>query len=77
DIIRVLVSLRPLDKGITTVINSEETILCIFTLNFLTNLVGGNTTINIKGIKAKKYCRFCYIDSNKRGNLDYNMLSNS
>ena len=59
------------------IINSEETILCVFTLNFLTNLVRGNTIVNIKEIKAKKYYRFCYINSNEKGNLDYNILSNS
>jgi hypothetical protein len=52
-------------------------ILCVFTLNFLTNLVGGNTTANIKEIKAKKCCRFCHVDGNKKGNLDYNTLLNS
>jgi len=59
------------------IINGEETILCVFTLNFLTNLVGGNAAANIKGIKAKKYYRFCHVDSNEKGNLEYNMLSNS
>ena len=59
------------------IINSKETILCVFTLNFLTNLVGGNTIVNIKGIKAKKYYCFYYIDSNEKSNLDYNMLSNN
>ena len=59
------------------IINSKETILYIFTLNFRTNLVGSNTIVNIKGIKAKKYFYFYYVDNNKKSNLDYNILLNS
>jgi hypothetical protein len=75
DIITALSSLRPLDKGITTIINGEETILCVFTLNFLTDLVGGNSAANIKGIKAKKSYRFCYTDGKEKGDLGFNILS--
>lgn len=76
DIIRALVSLSPLNKGISITINREETNFCIFIINWLINLIGGNTIIKIKGIKAKYYYRFYYISKSKRGNLDYNILSN-
>jgi hypothetical protein len=76
DVIRALSSLRPLDKGISTTINGEETIFCVFTLNFLTDLVGGNSAANIKGMKAKKSCRFCLASTTERADLSYNIVAN-
>jgi hypothetical protein len=76
NIIWALSSLRPLDKGISTTINGEETTFCVFILNFLTNLVGGNSAVNIKGIKAKKSCWFCFTSTTERADLSYNIVAN-
>lgn len=82
DVIYALASLRPLDKGIHTTISGVDTILAVFALNFIGDMPQQAVNSRIKGVHAKKNCRFCFAGDNgpgqpnDRANLAYDIYAN-
>lgn len=74
DIIRALPSLRPLDNGMSTIINGEETNFSVCALNWLTDLVSGNAVAGIKGMKAQCYYQCFHASGSERSNLNYDIM---
>ncbi|KAL1973684.1 hypothetical protein VTN31DRAFT_6319 [Thermomyces dupontii] len=76
DVVNALTSLRHLDRGVSMHINGVETVLCAFTLAFLGDMQQQNENAGIKRHNATKGCRFCLIDQENQGNLQYDHVKN-
>ncbi|KAL7816993.1 hypothetical protein V8C44DRAFT_269620 [Trichoderma aethiopicum] len=61
DAIDALRCFIPLDKGIVVDINGAPTLMCVFTLCYVGDMLQQNQNAGCLGPTAGKFCRFCYI----------------
>jgi len=63
DVITALHSLADLDQGIMTEIKGEEVRICAFTMCYTGDMPQQAENSGLKGPRAHKFCRFCFIGS--------------
>ena len=71
DVISALKCLRALDAGIEVEIRGQKVMLVAFSMCYLGDMPQQQKNSGMKSQKAKCGCRFCYIVSDERGNLNY------
>ncbi|KAI8177284.1 hypothetical protein K4K51_005651 [Colletotrichum sp. SAR 10_75] len=83
DTIQALQSLSQLDKEVVMNINSVDTIVCVPTLCYISDMPQQDKNSGFRGPKANKFCRFYFISqtavkSRKASNiLDFNVVTHS
>ncbi|KAF7532596.1 hypothetical protein G7054_g7828 [Neopestalotiopsis clavispora] len=63
DVLKALKTLKYLDGGQVMDVNDKSVIVCAFPLCFTGDMPQENENSGFKGPRAKKYCRFCIIQS--------------
>jgi hypothetical protein len=76
DVVAALKSLIPLDRGYQVEIKGKMVNLCVFTLCYLGDMPQQAANSGFKTSRAYKGCRFCMIDEDIRGQLDYDLVEN-
>ena len=76
DVVDALQHLALLDRGIDTVIDGGEVFLCAYTHMFLGDMPQQQQNSGMKSQNAEVGCRFYYIPSSQRNNLDYDITEN-
>lgn len=65
DVVQALGTLGALDKGVNMRINGKETLVCAFTLCFTGDMPQQAENSGLKGPRAHKFCRNCFVPSAK------------
>ena len=76
DVLEAIQSLIPLDQGVMVDISGTETLLCVYTIAFLGDMLQQNKNSGIKGPGANCSCRFCTIKAKERNDVDFDIWTN-
>ena len=71
DVIGALKSLITLDRGAIVDIHGEEVLLCAFTHAYIGDMPQQQVNSGMKSQNANLGCRFCYINADERGDVDF------
>ena len=76
NIVKALIFILKLNKGIFININSEEVFICIFTLLYINDILQQQENSGFKNQYINLSCYLYFIKINVKGNLKYNIISN-
>jgi hypothetical protein len=72
DVVDALKSLRPLDAGVEVELHpGEKILLCAFTMAYIGDMPQQQKNSGMKTQRANCGCRFCFVASDYRGDLQY------
>ena len=75
DVVDALKSLRPLDAGVEVELQpGKKILLCAFTMAYTGDMPQQQKNSGMKTQRANCGCRFCFIDSDHRGDLQLDIL---
>lgn len=72
DVVDALKSLTPLDEGVVLTLDGQETLMCVFSLCYTADMPQGQYNSGNKSQNAARGCRFCFVETDERGNLQFN-----
>ncbi|RYC54491.1 hypothetical protein CHU98_g11716 [Xylaria longipes] len=75
DVIKALEPMKALDKGLVISVNGQQTVICAPVLAFTGDIPQQQVNSGMLGVTANKGCRSYEITSDKRGDLDFDMIS--
>ncbi|KAJ8132205.1 hypothetical protein O1611_g1419 [Lasiodiplodia mahajangana] len=76
DVIKALEPMKALDKGLVVQVNGQEVVLCAPVLAFTGDMPQQQVNSGALGVTANKGCRSCEVTANKRGDLNFDTISN-
>ena len=76
NVIETLQHLEDFDEDISITINDEEIFLCVFTHMFVSDMSQQQKNSKFKSQNANLDCRFCFISSTNRDQLEYDLVAN-
>ncbi|KAI0550499.1 hypothetical protein F4679DRAFT_572871 [Xylaria curta] len=77
DVIKALEPMKALDKGLIVQINGQRVVLCAPVFAFTGDMPQQQVNSGTLGVTANKGCRSCEISAKQRGDLDFDIISNT
>ena len=74
DVVETLQGFIPLDQGLEVEIKGVKTKMCVFTLCFIGDMPQQQANAGFKSQRATLGCRFCFTDTDDRGDLNYDIV---